>query len=86
VERENPYFPTGTEFKGHEFHYSSVLKWWGNDDDFAFVMKRGIGILGNKDGLLYKNVLATYTHIHVLGIPFWAESMVGNAAERMYQR
>jgi len=82
VERENPYFPTGTEFKGHEFHYSSVLKWWGNEDDFAFVMKRGIGILGNKDGLLYKNVLATYTHIHVLGIPFWAESMVRNAAER----
>jgi cobyrinic acid a,c-diamide synthase len=79
VNRENPYFDLGTECRGHEFHYSRVLKWRGRDEDFAFVMKRGNGILDKKDGLVYKNVLATYTHLHVLGAPFWAEAMVRNA-------
>jgi cobyrinic acid a,c-diamide synthase len=82
VEKENPYFEVGTECRGHEFHYSNVLDWWGNEDDFVFTMKRGIGILKNKDGLLYKNVLATYTHLHALGVPFWAEAIVRNALGR----
>jgi cobyrinic acid a,c-diamide synthase len=83
VEKENPYFEVGTECRGHEFHYSNVLNWWGSEDDFVFTMKRGIGILKNKDGLLYKNVLATYTHLHALGVPFWAEAIVRNAVDRM---
>ena len=82
VERENPYFDVGTECRGHEFHYSHVLKWQGHEDDFAFVMKRGNGIIDNKDGLVYKNVLATYTHLHALGAPFWAEAMVRNAKKQ----
>ncbi|MCP4367477.1 MAG: cobyrinate a,c-diamide synthase, partial [Deltaproteobacteria bacterium] len=64
VVRENPYFTIGTEIKGHEFHYSSVLKWRGNDSDFAFSIKRGTGFVNKKDGVCYKNVLATYIHIH----------------------
>jgi cobyrinic acid a,c-diamide synthase len=83
VEKENPYFEVGTECRGHEFHYSNVLKWWGNEDDFAFTMKRGAGILRNRDGLLHRNVLATYTHLHALGAPFWASAMVRNAVDRM---
>jgi cobyrinic acid a,c-diamide synthase len=81
VVRENPYFKIGTEIKGHEFHYSSVLKWRGNDNDLAFSIKRGTGFINKKDGLCYKNVLATYIHIHALGTPAWAESMVRNAIE-----
>ncbi|MBW1696546.1 MAG: cobyrinate a,c-diamide synthase [Deltaproteobacteria bacterium] len=83
VEKENPFFKTGIECRGHEFHYSTVLDWWGDEDDFAFVMKRGMGILKKRDGLLYKNVLATYTHLHALGVPFWSEAIVSNARERM---
>ena len=79
VERENPYFIVGTEIRGHEFHYSQVLKWRGNDRDLAFSMKRGVGVINKRDGLCYKNVLATYTHIHALGTPFWAHAMVQNA-------
>jgi len=79
VVRENPYFKTGTEIKGHEFHYSSVLKWRGDDSDLAFSIKRGTGFINKKDGLCYKNVLATYIHIHALGTPAWAKSMVRNA-------
>jgi len=79
VENENPYFNVGTEIRGHEFHYSKVIEWRGNDNDLVFSMKKGSGIINNRDGLCYKNVLATYTHIHAVGTPFWAEAMVRNA-------
>jgi cobyrinic acid a,c-diamide synthase len=42
-------------------------------------MQRGVGITRDKDGICYKNVLATYTHIHALGTPHWAQSLVRNA-------
>ena len=79
VIRENPYFTIGAEIKGHEFHYSSVLKWRGDDSDLAFSIKRGTGFVNKKDGVCYNNVLATYIHIHALGNPSWAKSMVRNA-------
>ncbi|MCP4105589.1 MAG: cobyrinate a,c-diamide synthase [Desulfobacteraceae bacterium] len=79
VERENPYFKTGSEIRGHEFHYSSVLNWRGDEKDMVFSMKRGVGFKDKKDGVCYKNVLATYTHIHALGLPSWADAMIRNA-------
>jgi len=79
VEQKNPYFDIGSEIKGHEFHYSKVLKWNGADKDLAFTMKRGAGIINKRDGVCYKNVLATYTHIHALGTPSWAGALVRNA-------
>ena len=79
AERENPYFKVGAEIRGHEFHYSRVLKWMGNDSDMVFSMKRGVGIINKTDGICYKNVLATYTHIHALGTPSWAAAMLQNA-------
>ncbi len=81
VVRENPYFKIGSEIKGHEFHYSSVLKWRGDDSDLAFSIKRGTGFINKKDGVCYKNVLATYIHIHALGTPSWAKSLVNKAIE-----
>ena len=79
VEHPNPYFNVGTQLKGHEFHYSRVLNWRGTDNDLAFNMKRGAGFINHRDGVCYKNVLATYTHIHALGTPLWAKAMVRNA-------
>jgi len=79
VDRENPWFDQGTELRGHEFRYSKVLKWIGTDDDMAFSTKRGTGFMNARDGICYKNVLATYTHIHGLGTPSWSEAMVRNA-------
>jgi cobyrinic acid a,c-diamide synthase len=86
VEYENPYYKIGSEIKGHEFHYSKVIKWRGTDKDLAFGMKRGSGFINRRDGVCYKNVLATYTHIHALGTPFWAEAMVGNAISYKKQK
>lgn len=80
VGRENPFFSIGTELKGHEFHYSRVIKWDGDDNDLVFDMKRGSGLIHKRDGACYKNVLATYTHIHALGVPGWAGAVVQAAA------
>jgi cobyrinic acid a,c-diamide synthase len=79
VEGENPYYPVGAEVRGHEFHYSRVLRWSGSESDFVFKMQRGVGIHGDRDGIVHKNVLATYTHIHALGNPGWASALVRNA-------
>jgi cobyrinic acid a,c-diamide synthase len=79
VEKENPFYEIGTEIRGHEFHYSRVLRWSGDEKDLVFRMQRGVGITRDRDGLCYKNVLATYTHIHALGTPHWALSLVRNA-------
>ena len=79
VEGENPYYPAGTEIRGHEFHYSRVLRWSGRERDLVFRMRRGAGIHGDRDGVVHKNVLATYTHIHALGTPGWAGALIRNA-------
>ena len=81
VEGENPYFDVGTEIRGHEFHYSRVSHWTGGENDLVFRMKRGVGIDKDRDGILYKNVLATYTHVHALGTPGWASALIRNAIQ-----
>jgi cobyrinic acid a,c-diamide synthase len=86
VEHENPYYKIGSEIKGHEFHYSKVLEWRGADKDLAFGMKRGSGFLNKRDGVCYKNVLATYTHIHALGTTSWAGALVRNAMAYKHNR
>jgi cobyrinic acid a,c-diamide synthase len=84
IERKNPYFEVGSEIRGHEFHYSRVSNWTGDKRDLVFHMKRGVGIAGDRDGILYKNVLATYTHLHAVGTPQWAKALVRQAT--LYKR
>jgi cobyrinic acid a,c-diamide synthase len=79
VSEENPYYSVGTELRGHEFHYSYLKELTGGQLHLAFSMRRGGGLQDGKDGACYKNVLATYTHIHALGTPEWASAMVENA-------
>jgi len=75
---ENPLFPIGLTIRGHEFHHSKVsIK---NGVKFAYQIKRGHGIDGQRDGVLYKNIFAAYTHLHALGTPSWAEAFVSLAA------
>ncbi|MGD9133983.1 MAG: cobyrinate a,c-diamide synthase, partial [Desulfobacterales bacterium] len=58
VENENPFYEVGTEIRGHEFHYSRVVHWSGEEKDLVFRMQRGVGITRDRDGICYKNVLA----------------------------
>jgi cobyrinic acid a,c-diamide synthase len=56
-----------------------VLEIKEKDTYMAFNVKRGKGIVDNKDGICYKNVLAAYTHLHAIGTPEWADGLVGCA-------
>jgi cobyrinic acid a,c-diamide synthase len=66
--------PTG-ELHGHEFHYSS-LENLGPDVKFAYRVLRGHGVNGKHDGVVHKNVLASYAHLRSVGRANWAERFV----------
>lgn len=76
VEQENAFYQPGTEVKGHEFRYSKVLDWQGADSQLVLKMVRGTGFAGGRDGLVYNNVLALYTHVHADGTTEWAENFM----------
>ena len=84
VDTPNPYFPIGEILHGHEFHYSHIPDWEEENVTFAFNLRRGQGIHGRRDGLCYKNVLATYSHLHAVGAKGWAKALWGQAI--CYQR
>ncbi len=64
VVRDNIISRKGDKIIGHEFHYSEpILK---KKVDFAYKTIRGKGIDGKHDGIIYKNTLASYAHVHVL--------------------
>ena len=75
----NPLFPIGLAVRGHEFHHSKISIRTGVR--FAYHIRRGHGIDGKRDGVLYKNVFAAYTHLHALGTPPWAVAFVSLAAK-----
>ena len=81
VRGRNPFYKEGEKIKGHEFRYSTVLSWQGNSADLALEMNRGVGFMDGRDGLVFNNVLALYTHIHALSTPQWAGSLVARALE-----
>jgi cobyrinic acid a,c-diamide synthase len=80
---DNPFLPVGSIVRGHEFHHSRIVNW---QDDLltAYRLVRGNGLGGGRDGLVYRNVLASYTHLHVAGSPGWAKGLVSRA--RLYAR
>jgi cobyrinic acid a,c-diamide synthase len=73
VDVENPYFPLGEIIKGHEFHYSKAELLEHTGIKLVFKVNRGCGMIGERDGVFKKNLLATYTHVHAMGHPLWAE-------------
>ena len=79
VVHENPFFKVGETLKGHEFRYSSILNIDYTDDEMAFRMERGKGIIDKKDGFFKQNTFGTYTHLHALGTPSWAPSLIEKA-------
>jgi cobyrinic acid a,c-diamide synthase len=75
---ENPFFSTGLTIRGHEFHHSSLSDARGLK--FAYQVKRGRGIHGSQDGVVYKNLFASYIHLHALGTPEWAQGFTSLAS------
>lgn len=66
---------TQQTLRGHEFHYSS-LENLAPDAKFAYRVLRGHGIDGAHDGLVYRNVLASYAHLRSAAGSDWAPQFV----------
>jgi len=79
VSHDNPFYKKGEILRGHEFRYSKILSIDYANDQMAFRMERGKGILEKKDGFFKRNTFGTYTHIHALGSPSWAPSLIAKA-------
>lgn len=75
VDKENPFFDLGTVIKGHEFHYSNIVE---HDPQLktSFSVSRGTGSFDGRDGLTYKNVFASYIHMHATSSPEWVRGMI----------
>ncbi len=71
----NPFYPVGSQVVGHEFHNSQIVN-LGESLHYGFATKRGKGITAGFDGLVYKNTLAGYHHLHAMAAPGWADQMV----------
>ncbi len=80
ITQENPFWPVGTQLRGHEFHNSRLINLNGSHAS-AYQMARGSGLGNGRDGLVYRNILASYTHIHADGLPGWASGLVARAEQ-----
>ena len=79
VDGANPFFAQGTILRGHEFRYSFARAAEIEAFTLAFRMQRGTGFDGERDGLTYKNVLASFCHFHAAGVLEWGEAVVRQA-------
>lgn len=68
------WFDVDHEIRGHEFHYSEAVNL--NGVDYSYKINRGKGVDGRNDGIVYRNILASYAHLHIFGAPEWAEKFV----------
>lgn len=72
---ESQWLNIDREVIAHEFHHSSAtIK--DKTLNFAYQLNRGAGITGELDGIIYKNVIASYAHLHSLATPEWAVQFV----------
>ncbi len=78
VARDNPLSKKNDVLIGHEFHHSKVEL--NGKVKYAYKTMRGRGIDGKRDGILLKNTLASYMHLHVLSYPKMVKNFL-DAAE-----
>ncbi len=66
--------------KAHEFHYSHLenteIDMLTKKGKFAYKVQRGVGITGEYDGWVYKNLLATYAHMRDTESFHWVQRFV----------
>ncbi len=86
ADRPNPFYEEGRELVGHEFHYSRPVDYDPERINLVFKVKRGFGFDKGRDGLVFNNVLGTYTHLHALGTTRWAEALLARALEYRRER
>lgn len=77
--RDNPICRRGDVLVGHEFHYSKVVV--KDKVEYAYETRRGRGVDGVHDGILKKNTLAGYLHLHVLSYPGMIRNFLSHAVK-----
>jgi len=77
------WFSEGEKLRAHEFHYSRPDD-SGVDLTCQFDVVRGFGLTGHEDGLLYRNLFASYAHFHAAANPRWAGQFVELAEKFRY--
>jgi len=65
----------GENFAAHEFHYSKAINISPNLQ-FAYKVLRGMGVDGEHDGIVYKNTLASYTHLRTVDQNRWTDRFI----------
>ena len=80
VDKDNPFFEEGVLLRGHEFHYSEIYK-YDPEIKSSLSVQRGTGSIDKRDGLVYKNVFATYIHLHALASPEWVTGLIRRARQ-----
>ena len=74
---EAPWTPAACgPLHAHEFHHSSLENLSGPDLRYAWRVRRGHGIDGERDGIVIGNLLASYTHLRDVEGCRWAERFV----------
>ncbi|MEB8433895.1 hydrogenobyrinic acid a,c-diamide synthase (glutamine-hydrolyzing) [Cocleimonas sp. KMM 6892] len=68
--------------KAHEFHYSRLVN-ISSHGEYAYNVHRGVGITGDKDGWIYKNLLANYSHLRNTDNFQWAKRFVNFVQEHV---
>lgn len=71
--------PLRNTISAHEFHYSRLEDTQGKltqKGSFAYAVECGFGIDGEHDGWLYKNLLASYSHMRDTSKYHWAKRFV----------
>ncbi len=76
----SPWFRKGERIRAHEFHYARPVSQPAGCS-YQFEVIRGNGITGQSDGVLYRNLFASFAHLHAVGNPGWAETFVSLASE-----
>lgn len=80
VTGKNPWFPLGFPIRGHQFHHSRLIEIKGLE--FVLRMRRKRDGDPETDGIIRRNLFASYTHTHAFSIPGWAETFVSLAQDR----
>jgi cobyrinic acid a,c-diamide synthase len=80
VDSPNPFYAVGTSVRGHEFHYSGLAE-GSQGEESCMSVTSGVGLGGERDGLVRSNTLACYTHVHADGVESWASAMVSRATD-----
>ncbi|MGB4360762.1 MAG: cobyrinate a,c-diamide synthase [Rhodoferax sp.] len=77
--------PAGQTLRGHEFHYSS-LENVAPGLKFAYRVLRGHGVDGARDGVVYRNVLASYAHLRTGAGSDWAHQFVNFVRSKIMEK